>query len=239
LIVRAGLAIALAALLAAAGFAAGRLTADDEAQRAAPPPPPPLPIAPTVTSPVGKPPALAPLIPEGSRVERSWFFPRRGKYSNAHLLISWVRGGGDPEADFAERGLVVWSQAGLPRPTGWWKNYALELHWQFLAPEVQRGDVTGDGWPEVLIIHANSGSGGCGPRRLLQLQHAEVSELFARYMCDTSMELHSGALHIGEGVYRAGDAHCCPSFTRRTVMRWHGGRAKTIRSRLVRSTPSD
>lgn len=162
-----------------------------------------------------------------------WFFPRLGRFEPAHVLVTWRRSRG-PLSIYPLRGIALWSQSGDPDPVGWSKDYGLELHWQFRNLQVERGDVTGDRRPELLIVHSNDGTGYCGPRRLLRM-YGEFRELFSRYTCNTRMNLRAGALHIAEGVYREGDSVCCPRFVRRTVMRWRNGRAQVVRNRLVRN----
>lgn len=140
-------------------------------------------------------------------------------------------------AGIPEQLAVVW-QHGAPRSLfsfgllqreggGWRRVYVVRTRLRYESAQLQTGDVTADGHLDVLVSFVN-GSGGCGPRRLLATERARTRVIFYENSCDTNYTLRHGRLVLDAGWYTLQDSHCCPTYTRRTVLRWNG-------SRLVRS----
>ena len=80
------------------------------------------------------------------------------------------------------------------------------------------GDATGDGSPDALTFENTGGSGVCGTWRVIDL--AANAAVFTRKTCDTTIDLSSDppGLVVREAVFAPGDAHCCPSSTKTSVL---------------------
>ena len=105
-----------------------------------------------------------------------------------------------------------------------------------MTTQVLTADVTGDGSPEALVNEVTGGSGSCGTWRVLDL--ASGAEIWRRSMCDARVapSAHPLGLEITEAVYAPGDAHCCPSALRTTVLTYAGDGRWTVASKTVTPT---
>jgi hypothetical protein len=135
--------------------------------------------------------------------------------------IVWSRG----EDPFArERGFALWMP--LDDPPRW------EVVYAFTAPvdrgvlgiRTQRGDVTGDLVPELLVVEDVGGSGACAVWRVVATGDGTAGEVFRRRTCDADLAIVDGDLELREAVFEPGDSHCCPSAYRTTTLAWDGAR---------------
>lgn len=154
------------------------------------------------------------LVPPGTTITDVWYADTPVAQT---ILVAYVEPGTDPLR--REHALVVWRRfEGQPDP---WRP-VLGLHDPpergVLGIRALIGDATGDGSPDALTFEDTGGSGACGTWRVLDL--AANVQVFARTTCDTTIDLSTDpvGLSIREAVYEPGDAHCCPSAMRTTVL---------------------
>jgi hypothetical protein len=158
------------------------------------------------------------LVPDGADVTGEWFaFTDRG----VMVVIAWVETGSD--------------YSRLPHGYAVWRRYGAEPHWradlverrdpgdEIQGIQITTGDLTGDGSDDALVFEIVGGSGACGHWSVIDL--ARLKGTYRRDLCDGRIEpgpLGSPGLIVTESVYREGDAHCCPSATRKTTLTWTG-----------------
>lgn len=157
------------------------------------------------------------LVPEGARPVARWEAdPAIGE----SVLVSYERGD-DPFAQ--ERGLLVWVRDPSGEPP--WRpffGFSSRPSERVVGIGVQIGDGTGDGSVDALAFARTLSSGACGTWRLVDLVGAAV--VWTRRTCDTdvSIDERQGGLVVAGAVFRAGDAHCCPSAIRTTLLTFEG-----------------
>jgi hypothetical protein len=154
------------------------------------------------------------LVPPGTTVTDVWYADTPVAQT---IMVAYVEPGTDPLRQ--EHALVVWRRfEGQDDP---WRP-VLGLHDPpergVLAIRALIGDATGDGSPDALTFEDIGGSGACGTWRVLDL--AANVQVFERKTCDTTIDLSTdpAGLSIRQAVYEPGDAHCCPSAMRTTVL---------------------
>ena len=166
------------------------------------------------------------MIPEGAELTGQWFaFTDEG----VKVVLAWQ----EPGSDFAR----------LPRGYAVWERFGSAPHWR--AGLVKRSDaedavqeiqivtaeVSGDGADDALVFEGVGGSGACGRWSVLDLNR--LRPIFARRLCDGRIDpgpLGEPGLVITRSIYRAGDAHCCPSAIRETVLTWTGSGWRVART---------
>jgi hypothetical protein len=160
------------------------------------------------------------LVPAGTTTSELW--PVVGPDGTQFALVSFEEPSDDPFR--RARGLIVWRRfQGEPpwRPVFAFSDVAdagvVQIH-------ATVGDATGDGSPDALTFEDTGGSGACGVWRVLDL--AANAQVFERQTCDTRIELSNApvGLSVREALFEAGDAHCCPSAMRTTVLVLDGAR---------------
>jgi hypothetical protein len=136
------------------------------------------------------------------------------------VVSAWV----EPGSDFTR----------LPRGFAVWRRHDEGPHWradlvrrhdpedEIREIQITTGDVTGDGSDDALVFEGIGGSGACGRWSVIDL--ARLEDTYRRDLCDGRIEPGPPGLTLTESVYRAGDAHCCPSATRTTSLAWTGTR---------------
>jgi hypothetical protein len=158
---------------------------------------------------------VAALAPDGSDVTGHW----TGRSGAVEQLVVATAGTGD--AFTRDRALWRWT----PAPTfgGWLGSPLLDYPARrgVLNLDAVVGDVTGDGNDDVLAFALTGGSGGCGIWSVLDL--SSTRPLYSRELCDGWIDPSAEpvGLLVTESVYRPGDAHCCPSARRETVLVYH------------------
>ena len=198
-------------------------------------------------SPVGVPPGTPPsferdvdaslvpperLVPTGTTVSDVWYAMPAG---GSAILVAYARPTGDPL--HADHGLVVWRR--FPGSSEPWRPL-LGLRDPPARGVIQIratiGDVTGDGSPDALTFEDTGGSGVCGIWRVLDLSANAI--VFRRKTCDTTIDLSTApaGLIVREAIYAPGDAHCCPSATKISVLTYDGPSAWSTVSATVEPT---
>lgn len=157
------------------------------------------------------------LVPDGSRLVEQWTVSAGGGVRE-QLVVHWSR-------SRLYHGVWIWER----RPSGWVRIGALPVVRYTEAILFALGDLTGDGHPEV-VLQEGQGSGFCGSKLVVMTR--PVRTLFRRGGCDFSLRIAGGALFLSAGRYTLHDAHCCPTFTRRTRFVWTGRRMKPVGSDL-------
>jgi len=154
------------------------------------------------------------LIPPGTSVTDVWYAETA---AGSTILVAFVDPGTDPFR--LEHGLVVWRR--FPGEAQAWRPVfgslappergVVELH-------AIIGDATGDGSPDALMFEDTGGSGACGTWRVIDL--AANAAVFTKKTCDTTIDLSSDppGVVVREAVFAPGDAHCCPSSTKTSVL---------------------
>jgi len=171
------------------------------------------------------------LVPTGATVSDVWYATAGG----SSILVAYARPTGDPLHE--EHGLVVWRR--FPGSSEPWRPL-LGLRDPPARGVIQIratiGDVTGDGSPDALTFEDTGGSGVCGIWRVLDL--AANAIVLRRKTCDTTIDLSSASvgLTVREAIYTPGDAHCCPSATKVSVLAYDGSSAWSTVSATVEPT---
>jgi hypothetical protein len=162
----------------------------------------------------------AALIPRGSAAAGTWFARLPGHDGTA-IVVTFARGN-DPFLQ--EHGLIVW------------RRFATSPHWRatfgyvdrprsgVLGIQVEVGDATADGAPDVLAFESLGGTGNCGTWRVIQPIDATDVNVLPAGTCDTTVSFSSDppGLSVTKAIFRAGDAHCCPSAYRISRLEWNG-----------------
>jgi hypothetical protein len=154
------------------------------------------------------------LVPPGTTATDVWYADTPVAQT---ILVAYVEPGTDPLRQ--EHALVVWRRfEGQPDP--WRPVFGLRdpAERGVLAIRALMGDATADGSPDALTFEDTGGSGACGTWRVLDL--AANVQVFKRKTCDTTIDLSADpvGLSIREAVYGPGDAHCCPSAMRTSIL---------------------
>jgi hypothetical protein len=153
------------------------------------------------------------LVPVGSSAAGIWYADTA---AGETVLVAYAIPGTDPFRK--ERGLVVWRRFAEDPP--WRPVYGIRdpPARGVLQVGALVGDATGDGSDDALTFEGIGGSGACGTWRVLDL--AANLEVFKEKTCDASIDLSPDpiGLVVREAVYEEGDAHCCPSAFRTTVL---------------------
>ena len=156
------------------------------------------------------------MIPEGADLTGRWFAETD---RDVMVLLSWVESG----SDFAR----------LPRGYAVWRRFGSAPHWRAELVErrseedavqeiqIATTDMSGDGSDDALVFEGVGGSGGCGRWSLIDL--SRLRPIYRKRLCDARIDpapFETPGLVITRSVYREGDAHCCPSAIRETVLTW-------------------
>lgn len=171
------------------------------------------------------------LVPAGTTPSDLW--PAIAPDGTQFALVAFAAPGNDPFR--RARGLIVWRRFDAAPP--WRPVFGISDGAEAGVVEVQAtiGDVTADGSPDALTFEGTGGSGACGTWRVLDL--AANAQVFKKNACDTTIDLSTDpvGLVLRAAVYREGDAHCCPSAIRTTVLTYQGGGGWAIASPPVSS----
>jgi len=166
------------------------------------------------------------LVPAGTTPTDIW--PAIAPDGSQFAVIAFAEPGDDPLR--RARGLVVWRRFdGVPP---WRAVFGLShpAAAGVLAIHALIGDATGDGSPDALTFEDTGGSGACGTWRVLDL--AANAEVFTKQTCDTTIDLSAGpvGLLVREAIFEPGDAHCCPSATRISILSFDEASGWTVSS---------
>jgi hypothetical protein len=156
----------------------------------------------------------AALIPAGTTPSELW--PVIAPDGTQFALVSFAEPSDDPFRQ--ARGLIVWRRFEDAPP--WRPVFGISDAADAGVVQIRAtiGDATGDGSPDALTFEDTGGSGACGVWRLLDL--AANAQVFERQTCDTTIDLSANpvGLVVREAVFEEGDAHCCPSAMRTSVL---------------------
>lgn len=154
------------------------------------------------------------LVPAGTTPSELW--PVVAPDGTQFALVAFAEPGDDPFRQ--ARGLIVWRRFDVAPP--WRPVFGISDAADAGVVQIRAtiGDATGDGSPDALTFEDTGGSGACGVWRVLDL--AANAQVFERQTCDTTIDLSADpvGLVIREAVFEEGDAHCCPSATRTSVL---------------------
>ena len=241
-VVRASLAAALA-VAAVACTSATTSTPPPSPAPTSPVTPPPTTAPPTtVTTSVASPPSPIPSLPPGlppgfeddvasGNVPAAALIPLRAELAGTWygvtaegdaIVVAWRMPSDDPYR--TAQGVVAWRRfedGGAPWRPVWGEAFPARA--MLLAITAEVGEVTGDASDEVVVFAETGGSGGCGSYTVVAL--GSGTPVYARPdVCDTQLVADPSipGLILTEAVYRAGDAHCCPSAFRTTTLTYEG-----------------
>lgn len=162
------------------------------------------------------------IVPTGASPTGQWFaFTDEG----VMIVIAWSEPGA--LVDRLPRGVAVWRRTASPphwRPAFVRRHRARDAITEI---DVTTADMTGDRSDDVLVFEGTGGTGGCG--RWLVVDLRRVEPIYREELCDARIEPAppgEPGIVLTESVFRPGDAHCCPSATRRTSFAWTGTRWK-------------
>jgi hypothetical protein len=157
----------------------------------------------------------AALIPLKAEVTGSWHATTS---AGDAIVVAWEMPGPDPFR--LDRGIAAWRRfddGGAPWRPVWGRAYpAGRSPLQNLTAQI--ADVTGDGSDDAVILAETGGSGACGTTTVVDL--ATAAQAYRSEGCDRTVDpsVDPVGLTLREAVYRPGDAHCCPSKVRTTVL---------------------
>ena len=169
----------------------------------------------------------AALIPLRGEVTGSWDVTTA---AGDAIVVAWTMPGPDPFR--LDRGIAAWRRFdddGAPWRPVWGQAYPARrdpLH--NLTADI--ADVTGDGSADALVMAEIGGSGACGTVSVIDLAAGERT--YRSEGCDRTVTPSTDpvGLSIRAAVYRPGDAHCCPSKVRTTVLVYEDGSWATASS---------
>ena len=159
----------------------------------------------------------AELVPSNGTATGAWVAETAAGQT---VVVSYAVPSSDPLR--VEQGLVVWRRFDVDPP--WRPVYGIRDRPEagVLRVDARIGDATGDGSDDALTFEETGGSGACGTWSVIDL--AANMQVFERKTCDTMIDLSSApaGLVVVASVYEQGDAHCCPSGVRTTVLVYGG-----------------
>ena len=166
----------------------------------------------------------AALVPLKAQVTGSW---DASTAAGDAIVVAWEMPGGDPFR--TDRGIAAWRRfddGGAPWRPVWGRAYPTG-HAPVQNLTAQIADVTGDGSDDAVVLAETGGSGACGTTSVVDL--ATGSLVYRSSGCDRTVDPNAdpAGLVLREAVYRPGDAHCCPSKVRTTVLVDNGGTWET------------
>jgi hypothetical protein len=146
------------------------------------------------------------------------------------IVVAWTMPG--PDQFRLDRGIAEWRRfddGGAPWRPVWGATYpAGRDALQNLTADV--ADVTGDGSADAIVTAETGGTGGCAAVSVADLAAAE--RIYRSSGCDriVSASTDPVGLSIRAAVYRPGDAHCCPSAVKTTILVYSNGTWETVTS---------
>jgi hypothetical protein len=167
----------------------------------------------------------AALIPVGADVTGSW---HAATSAGEAIVVAWSLPGPDPFR--LDRGIVAWRRfddGGAPWRPVWGHAYpGRRSPLQSLTARI--ADVTADGSADAVVLAETGGSGACGTTSVIDL--AVAARVYRSRGCDRIVEPAADpvGLSVREAVYAPGDAHCCPSSVRTSVLVYVDGSWRTV-----------
>ncbi len=172
------------------------------------------------------------LVPIGTGPTDVW--PAIAPDGTQFSLIAFAAPSDDPLRQ--ARGLLVWRRFHDGPPWRAVLGLSDPARAGVLAVHALIGDATGDGSPDAITFEETGGSGACGTWRVLDL--AANAGVFTKETCDTTIDLSSEpvGLVVREAVFAPGDAHCCPSTMRISVLTFDDASGWAVYSTLEQPT---
>ena len=157
------------------------------------------------------------LVPPGAEVTGLWF--ARTSIGDA-VVVAWADPKGDPFR--RDGGIAEWRRFAQDPPWRAVFGRGARAEEGVLGVRATTADVTGDGSEDALVVQDVGGTGACG--RYLVLDLLAGLPIWEREVCDGRVDPSTApvGLVIDRAVSEEGDAHCCPSAFRRTVLTYDG-----------------
>lgn len=172
------------------------------------------------------------LVPRGTEPTDVW--PAISPDGTQFALIAFAAKGGDPFR--RARGLVLWRR--FDDAPVWRAVYGVSDAADAGVLDIHAliGDATGDGSPDAITFEDTGGSGGCGTWRVLDI--AANTDVLTKETCDTTIDLSPDpvGLEVRQAVFAPGDAHCCPSSMRISVLTFDPASGWTVASSTEQPT---
>lgn len=169
------------------------------------------------------------LIPEGADVIGSW---TGSGPSRETMTIAYALPSDDPFS--RPRGVRMWQRL---QGVGWLLlfEHNLGANSGVLSIEASTVDVTGDGVDDSIVFERSGGSGDCGTWLVLDPERTGDPVVYENERCDGRIDssVDPVGLELTEAVFAPGDAHCCPSRIRTTILTYAGDGHWRIDSRSV------
>ena len=149
------------------------------------------------------------------------------------IVVAWDVPNGDPFRRAG--GFAEWRRFDGATPP--WRPVVGNAHTEedgILGTRAVTADVTRDGSADAIVTQDTGGSGACARRSVLDLAAGAV--VWRRSLCDADVTPSADpvGLSLVEAVFRPGDAHCCQSRMRTTILTYNGGRWKTASTHVER-----
>jgi hypothetical protein len=97
------------------------------------------------------------------------------------------------------------------------------------------GDVTGDGYRDVLTFEDSTGSGGCGTWRVVAATGGSVQQVFERTTCEADLSIdRAGLLRVRQAFQPAGCRNIHGCAIRTTVLRFDAGEWVRVSRRVAK-----
>jgi hypothetical protein len=136
------------------------------------------------------------------------------------LVVAWA----EPEGDGLHRdgGVAAWRRFTADPPWRAVYGAAVLAEDRVLGVRATTADMTGDGSEDALVVRETGGSGSCGRYQVLDLLAG--IPVWERDLCDATVDPSTApvGLVVSEAFFEEGDAHCCPSGFRRTILTYEG-----------------
>jgi hypothetical protein len=158
------------------------------------------------------------LVPGRAEVTGLWF--ARTSAGDA-VVVAWSDSEGDPFQRAG--GIAAWRRFHREPPWRAVFGRVAPAEQAVLGVRATTADVTGDASEDALIVQDTGGSGNCGHYVVVDLVAA--ASVWEFDLCDGGVDVSRSpvGLVVNRAVFKEGDAHCCPSAFRRTVLTYDGG----------------
>jgi len=149
------------------------------------------------------------------------------------IALVWGRG---DDAFASEHGVVLWQRFGSA--PAWRALYAFTDRPSagVLGIDLDVGELTADGVPDLLTFEQMGGTGACGTWRVIASAIGAASEIFREDTCDTEVRIAGDGLEVRAAVFGPNDPHCCPSAFRVSRLEWDGQAFAETRSEIVETS---
>jgi hypothetical protein len=173
----------------------------------------------------------AALVPLMAQVTGAWYGFTSGGEA---IVVAWQMPGADPFR--RARGIAAWRRfddGGDPWRPVWGTTFGKGEG--VVSIQGVTADVSADDSDDAVLFAGTSGSGGCGMALVVDL--LEGRRIYERALCDARLDPSTSptGLRLTESVFAPGDAHCCPSAVRTSILTYDG-RGWTVASSVTEPT---